>query len=156
MQNDWNPNLFDKVIYFSSSSRDYGWLSNFYESDITYNSKIYKSGEHLFQSLKAVDEKGSEWIRKSTTPGIAKKRGRQLILRDDWDKIKDDKMALTCFHKFVYNKELIERLLATSNATLVEFTTWNDIYWGVNTEYKGKNILGKTIMILRDFIKINS
>jgi predicted NAD-dependent protein-ADP-ribosyltransferase YbiA (DUF1768 family) len=46
-------------------------------------------------------------------------------------------------------------LLETGNKTLVEHTT-RDKYWGDGGDGKGKNMLGKMLMIIRDELRTNT
>lgn len=52
------------------------------------------------------------------TPGEAKRLGRQMKMRPDWDEIKFNVMREVVMAKFTQNPDLYQRLLATGNATL--------------------------------------
>ena len=52
-------------------------------------------------------------------------------------------------HKFEQNLLLKEILLSTQNAYLSEHTE-NDSFWGDGGDDSGKNMLGKSLMELRD------
>ena len=54
--------------------------------------------------------------------------------------------------KFAQNPELAMQLLATGTRYLEETNTWGDTYWGV-CEGKGLNMLGKTLMQVRDELR---
>lgn len=56
-------------------------------------------------------------------------RRRDLPLRKDWEKVKDQIMFNCCLAKFTQHEDLKKILLDTGDATLVEHTT-NDRYWG--------------------------
>ena len=82
----------------------------------------------------------------------AKRLGRRVKLRPDWEDIKDEVMYEVVLDKFKRNDNLKEKLLDTANAELIEENWWNDTYWGV-CKGKGKNKLGKILMKVRDELK---
>ena len=134
---------------------DFRFLSNFYPCEIIYKGKIYKTSEHLFQSLKTKDKEEMEFIRLSSSPGIAKKNGRKIKLRDDWGKIKNEIMKLVVMKKFSQNPTLLNKLNGTKGIYLTEGNYWHDNYWGdcrcnKCQWFDGENHLGKIIMDLRD------
>ena len=82
-------------------------------------------------------------------PSAAKKLGRHVQLRPDWEQIKEDIMYEVCRAKFTQHEDLKARLLSTGSAQLIEGNDWNDREWGVcNSE--GKNKLGKILMRIRE------
>lgn len=88
------------------------------------------------------------------SPKDAKRRGRNVKLRADWDAVKDGIMEEIVRAKFTQNKDLGEKLLATGDAVLIEGNTWNDRYWGVDIKTgAGHNHLGKIIMKIRTELK---
>ena len=54
--------------------------------------------------------------------------------------------------KFTQHPELSELLLGTGDAKLVEHTE-NDDYWGDGGDGRGKNMLGRLLMLLRDELR---
>jgi len=127
----------------------YEFLSNFYK--LPDGTTI----EHLFQAEKTNDPIWKQKILKAPTSGQAKRLGRQCPIRSDWEEVKDDIMYMKLkTRKFSY-PQLLRMLLETGNQELIEGNTWHDNYWGNCTCYKcrnipGKNMLGKTLMRLRD------
>lgn len=130
-------------------SGEYRFLSNFYPSPIVWNGKTYPSNEHFFQAAKAATEEDHELVRTQTNPTQAKRAGRGVQIRPDWEKIKVDIMTLGLFLKFTQNEHLKERLLATGDAYLEETNHWGDTYWG-KVGLEGQNMLGRLLMRLRD------
>lgn len=129
----------------------YFFLSNFYEAPVTWQGITYDNNESAFQSAKVLDEK----TRKSfahLAPSMAKRKGRHVLLRHDWEKVKDNIMYEICLAKFSQNKDLRQKLLDTGNEYLEEGNTWGDTYWGT-VNGKGKNKLGKTLMKVRECLK---
>ncbi len=68
-------------------------LSNFYDRDIRvyYDGLFYKNSEAAYQSAKTLDKKKREKFTQMT-PKEAKRQGKYLKLREDWDEVKDEIM----------------------------------------------------------------
>jgi ribA/ribD-fused uncharacterized protein len=128
------------------------FLSNFYYAPIIYNGKKYSSTEVAYQAAKASNESDKNKFNSTTTSIEAKKLGRKIKLRDDWELIKDKIMYEICLIKFTTHPELKEKLLATGDAELIEGNYWNDVYWGV-CEGIGRNKLGKILMKIRSELR---
>lgn len=127
-------------------------LSNFYPTPIYYDGKQWPSVEHAYQAYKSLDEETREFVRGLPSPRDAKKAGKMIDLRDDWDSVKDTVMEDLCRIKFTSNAFCRARLLETEDAELEEGNTWGDIYWGV-CNGQGQNKLGKILMKIREEIK---
>lgn len=139
----------------------YSFLSNFYKSPICYRKAVYKTAEHLFQALKTRDSAIRKTIRDMGFPGEARKFGRVIDLRDDWEDVKDNAMLITLRLKFSQNPRLRKRLLGTNKRYLAEFNYWHDNYWGDCRCPKcrfivGRNQLGKTLMQVRKELQENN
>ncbi len=105
--------------------------------------------EEVFQSAKAVDDKDAKWVLQAGKPWVAKRRGRSIRKRDDWDDIKIDVMRQYVTEKFKQNPDLAQKLLDTGDAILEEGNTWGDTFWG-KVNGVGENWLGKILMEVRD------
>ena len=124
----------------------YMFLSNFYPTKIEYEGLQYNSTEAAYQSAKTLDKQ----LRLKFTNIIAskaKKLGRQLNLRKDWEQVKVDIMYELLIKKFS-NESLKQQLLSTGDKYLEETNYWGDTFWGVSKN-KGNNILGKLLMKVR-------
>lgn len=135
----------------------YAFLSNFYKSEIMLGGIRYPSVEHAFQAYKSLELQDRVRIASAENPGIAKRLGRHVKLRGDWEQVKDDVMY-RCLVKKFENPKLRQKLLATGNEQLVEGNTWHDNCWGdchcPKCECKqGENRLGKLLMRVRDEIR---
>ena len=131
---------------------EYAFLSNFFNSPITVGGLLCPTVEHAFQLCKTLSQEERLDIVNSSAPGIAKRKGRKVTLRPNWEEIKDDVMELCLKKKFTEHLDLQERLLATGDAILIEGNTWNDTYWGVCNGV-GKNTLGQLLMKIREEIR---
>ena len=83
------------------------------------------------------------------SPSEARKKGKLVYLRPDWEDIKTQVMEEICRSKFEQNPNLKDKLLKTGEAVLQEGNTWNDKTWGM-VDGVGENRLGKILMKLRD------
>jgi ribA/ribD-fused uncharacterized protein len=140
-----------KVIDSFTKASGYGFLSNFHPSTIYVDGKSYPTVEHAIQAHKTTDEKSRDLIRRASSPGEAKKLGRAVQLRTDWEEVKVDLMRSFVRKKFE-NPFLRPLLLQTEDAELIEGNTWNDRFWGV-CRGSGQNWLGKILMEVRDEIR---
>ena len=138
---------FDKPI--TRFRGKYEFLSNYYGCSFRYNQIWYDSAEAAFQAQKTEDSELQYAIAK-LGPNPAKKMGRHLQLREDWDRIRDAVMWTVLLQKFYFNLPLVEQLCATGNAMLVEGNTWGDTYWGV-CDGRGENRLGYMLMQIRNY-----
>ena len=130
---------------------EYAFLSNFARCNVTYNGRTYRTVEHAFQAAKSLDEKEQKIFLFVSDPAEAKKWGKQVHLRQDWEQVKDNIMKNLLTQKFSHEPFRLQ-LLATGNAKLIEGNTWNDTYWGV-CNGKGLNILGTLLMEVRDELR---
>ena len=125
--------------------KEYRFLSNFYEVPVEYNGLLFRSSEAAFQAQKC-PERANEFVNLS--PDEAKRMGRRIHIRKDWDEVKDAIMYEIVFAKFEQNPNLKKKLIETGNAFLAEENWWGDKYWGT-VNGVGRNQLGKTLMEVR-------
>ncbi|MFT0803343.1 NADAR family protein [Bacillus swezeyi] len=85
-------------------------------------------------------------------PNLAKRKGRRVKLRPDWEEVKETFMYEIVKAKFEQNDQLKNRLLQTGESTLIEGNTWGDRVWGVCNGI-GENKLGKILMRVRNELK---
>ena len=138
----------------SDFSGDNFFLSNFYLSDISIDNHIFNSVEQYFQWKKCVNNMDGDKIIKTKTPSEAKKIGRKIKIREDWEYIKEDIMYNGVKAKFTQNKKLAELLLATEDKELAEGNDWGDLFWGVDYfTREGQNKLGKILCKVRTELK---
>lgn len=133
----------------NSFSNEYSFLSNFYETDIEYDGILYSSSEAAYQAQKC-RTLGERLHFSSLSPVAAKRLGRRVSIREDWNDIRLTIMEEIVRIKFTTNDELAQKLLSTENIPLVEGNTWGDRFWGVDTTSgKGENHLGRILMKIR-------
>jgi len=139
----------NKIDKFSGN---YRFLSNFYPAIIIHHGITYPTSEHLYQAAKTTDFELRKKIAALPTPGNAKRAGRNLKIRANWDDIKVVIMKQIVLMKFKQNPKLISMLTATGNAYLEEGNTWGDKFWGVCGGV-GENHLGEILMDVRSYFK---
>jgi len=123
----------------------YYFLSNFYPAVVEVDGIRYENNEAAFQAQKQ-PERAKEFA--SLPPNEAKRLGRRVNLRPDWEAVKLEVMTDVVRAKFTQNEDLRKKLLATGEAELIEGNHWGDTYWGV-CRGKGRNELGKILMKIR-------
>jgi hypothetical protein len=130
----------------------HSFLSNFYICNVTIDDETYETTEHYYQSQKATNEAVRKAIASASSAKVAKKMGRNIVCRTDWDDVKDTVMLKALRAKFSI-PELAKMLVDTGNAIIEESNEWGDVYWGIDSDTgKGQNKLGKMLMQIRDEI----
>ncbi len=129
-------------------SGEYDWLSNFYPSVVILDMLECPTVEHGYQAAKTLLVPERLVVIRMRTPAYAKKAGRKVTMRPDWDKIKIEVMEGLLRQKFA-RADLKQKLIETGQAELIEGNWWGDTFWG---SYRGRgyNHLGKLLMKIRD------
>ena len=136
----------------------YAFLSNFFYAPFVYDGIIYPTNEHFFQAMKTLDQEKRKQIAEAKTPGAAKRMGRQVQLREDWEQVKYTAMRVGVERKFDAHPGLAKKLIATGDAILIEGNSWHDNTWGSCfcpkcADIAGKNWLGEILMERRKELK---
>ena len=146
-------------ILFSSRSKYYSFLSNFYYSEFTIDGKVYNHVEGYYQSRKfiGIDDTAAKHIRSIVSPMACKKAGNSYIMskdrKEEWEKgVRIIVMRQAVYTKFITNSELSKKLLDTQDILLIENSP-NDSYWGGGKDGKGENELGKILMEVRQLLR---
>jgi N-glycosidase YbiA len=142
------------IIAFRGS---YAFLSNFYNSGVPIDlgdGLLYPTAEHAFQAMKTDDMLERQVICAADTPHGAKRLGRKVNKRADWDAwYRVWAMDVVLTNKFHGNEKLTRYLLATGDAVLIEGNDWGDTYWG-QVDGKGQNMLGILLMVMRQNLRM--
>jgi hypothetical protein len=136
----------------------YRWLSNMYPCEIPmkapYHGIIFPCVESAYQVMKAEPSKNTGYVNLlkqfSKIDGYkAKKLGKTLTLRNDWNEVKVPIMKRLLEIKFQI-PEFKAKLLSTRDIYIQEGNNWNDKFWGICLKTNtGENILGKLLMEIR-------
>ncbi len=129
----------------------YRWLNNFAPAYVTLDGLVYPTVEHAYQAAKTLSIRSQSDIRAASTPGKAKKLGRMVTMRIDWNSIKLDVMLRLTREK--YQQPEYRKLLSITGAEHIEeINTWGDTYWGT-CGGEGHNHLGEIIMRVRSELR---
>ena len=126
------------------------FLSNFYPVFVYYEGMRFPSVEHAFQATKTNDLETRKLFTIAPTAKDAKRFGRQVKLRKDWDSVKVNVMEMLLRQKFA-RPALREQLLNTKDSMLIEGNNHGDTFWGV-CKGTGENYLGRLLMKIRQEI----
>lgn len=140
----------------SSFQREDGthlFLSNFYAAEVAIlvpvgalNVKLEgPTVEHVYQAAKTCIRSEQYAVLACAKPGQAKRAGRQVTVREDWDFIKVDVMRQCLASKFnlenIRMGSVAAQLLRTGHQALVEGNTWGDTTWGATRDGREKDRL---------------
>jgi len=138
--------------------KEYAFLSNFHPAIVQYESMNYPTVEHAYQAAKSTEFFFRKLIAAlpAEKAGLAKKRGRTIRLRRDWDSMKIDIMFELLCNKFK-QPNFKKALLQTGDAKIIEGNFWHDNIWGdcfckKCENVSGQNWLGRLLMEVRDQI----
>ena len=127
------------------------WFSNFepFDEPFEYEGNTYTTPEHLYQAMKTLDPEQRSLIANAATPGSAKRLGRAVSIRSDWEQIKLDIMWGILKIKFAPGTTWAEKLLKAEEP-IIEWNNWGDTFWGVDKiTGNGQNHLGKLLMLIK-------
>ena len=153
-----------KIIGFHNPDEEYGFLSNWYLSDFQVGGIDFTSMEQFMMYQKADcfhDEAIADQILKTSDVAKIKELGRQVSGYDDqiWSGIRQIVVYEGLKKKFSQNAELKDQLKSTGDAVLAECAV-KDRIWGIGlsmsdpkrldmTKWRGQNLLGYTLMMVR-------
>ena len=145
------------MIRFSRTMNVYPEFSNFDTVELVFDNRKFKNSEAAFQYGKY--RPGEETDALCTVSGaVAKRLGRQIHMRLDWDDVKYEHMKNVLFAKFTQSEKHKQLLLSTGNQWLVELTYWHDNTWGICNcarciKKLSENMLGLALMEVRAAIR---
>lgn len=130
---EWNDKHTDYTHnehFVKGFAGEYSWLSNFHPCTILFEDVEYPSSECAYQAAKSNDPSVRSQFT-NITSGKAKKLGRSIEVRPEWNSVKLDVMRTILVNKFTRHTDLREQLLSTGEKHLEETNWWKDTYWGV-------------------------
>lgn len=128
-------------------------LSNFSPvTDLHVNGLSFTTLEAWYQAQKTTDVQAQAAIAAASTPGQAKRLGRRVALRPDWEAVKIPVMRIGLSWKFA-EPQRRSYLLGTGDQWLVKGNTWGDTFWGQCPLGAGQNWLGFLLMAIRAEIR---
>jgi ribA/ribD-fused uncharacterized protein len=118
------------AAWITSFSGRFACLSMFWRCPVVHDGIDYPGGEWAFQAAKTMDPGLRMRICSLATAGEAKRYGRGLPLRADWETVRYAVMLDVNRDKYARNPGLATVLAATGIAALVEGNYWGDDTWG--------------------------
>lgn len=153
------------IIGFHNPDEEYGFLSNWYPSRFVVSGTEYSSMEQYMMHKKAIcfqDTDVASQIMATDDVAEIKQLGRIVAGYDDnvWNGIRQIVVYEGLLAKFSQNEELKSMLKGTGKSILAECAV-KDRIWGIGlsmsdpnrldrSKWQGKNLLGYTLMIVRD------
>lgn len=153
------------VICFHNPDEENGYLSNWYYSDFSIDDVEYTSMEQYMMYQKAIrfqDISIAEEILATQDVAQIKELGRSVSGYNDniWSGIRQIVVYEGLKAKFAQNDNLRKQLVETQDAILAECAV-KDCVWGIGLsmhdpnrlnleQWRGKNLLGYTLMMVRD------
>lgn len=137
---------------------EYAFLSNFYSSKVVhvestepYRQLVFPSVEHYYQAMKSTSFEDQMAISQASSPAEAKRMGRKINIRPNWEHIKVQVMKNGVWQKFK-DKSLANKLISTHPQEITEENTWGDTFWGTCNGH-GTNVLGQILMETRKALR---
>jgi len=147
------PSLEGQVYFYPP---EYYVFDNFSSFQVEYRGKVYPTSEHAYQSSKFVktDPELAEKIRnaKSAHEAFKLAEANKNKREENWDDIKLGVMKKILHCKVSQHEYVMKKLLQSGNREIVE-DSWRDDYWGWGEDRKGKNMLGKLWMEVRNEVR---
>ena len=143
-----------KEIRFYKEFGEYGYLATYSNYGFFKDGVFWKTSEHYYQAQKFIDYNTKIRIQNAETPKIASVigRDRNLNLRSDWEEVKQDVMFDAVYYKFKQNKDILQKLLDTGDAKIIEATV-KENYWGCGPNNDGQNNYGKILVKVREKLR---
>lgn len=147
-----------------------GIFSQWFKSNFEIDNIQYSSAEQYMMAEKARafnDKESLDKILSTKNSRKQKELGRKIKNYDDevWGKIRYEAVVKGNYAKFTQNENLKNQLLDTGNKIIVEASPYDTI-WGIGLSefdesrfnedlWRGKNLLGKAIMQVREMITVS-
>ena len=153
------------IICFHNPNEENGYLSNWYPSNFSVDGVVFSSMEQYMMYQKAIcfeDKNIATQILLTNDVSQIKALGRMVSGYDDnyWNGIRQIVVYKGLLAKFSQNEDLKELLIGTETAILAECAV-KDKIWGIGlsmkdadrlnrTKWRGQNLLGYTLMMVRE------
>ncbi len=157
------------VVGFFHENKDYGCFSNWYHAEFDYGREHFVNSEQFMMYQKVMMFRKYDLatqIMETANPAACKKIAGQKFPEFDpdlWERTCKTIVKRGVKAKFVQNPDILEILLETGTAIIAECSPY-DTKWGIGIDisdpdrnviakWKGKNLLGRILMEVRDEIR---
>jgi len=140
------------TIKFYKVKEPHGYMGNYFKARFFIYGRWWPSVEHAYQAQKCIEQTEYDAIWQVHKCNDARLLGQKVKMVPNWDEIKDRIMYECVLAKFLQHKDLRDQLMATGDEELVEDSPV-DWHWGCGADGTGKNMLGKTLMKIREDLK---
>ena len=155
----------NRILFYKRDRADYGFLSNFFQTNVEIDGIIWPHTEAYYQAQKSEYPEYREKILQNLKPSWSKYVGDSRIgaqniakktwfrkyladLRPDWEEVKLSVMRKAVKAKYSMNTNLRRALFKTQNTLVIE-DSMTDEFWGIGQQGSGKNWLGILLMDCR-------
>lgn len=144
----------DEIRFYRASEKPFGAFSNLYRREIEFEGGTFATSEHAYQAGKPRKPAVRKWLMDAPSPALLAMAAHGLYYWDvtpGWSTSKFDRMRAVLRAKFTQHPDLLELLLGTGEARLVEAATVDsevNRLWG-EVNGVGRNMLGELLMELR-------
>jgi ribA/ribD-fused uncharacterized protein len=148
-----------EIRFYRANEKPYGAFSNLFRREIVFEGDTFATSEHAYQAGKARKPEVKAWLMAAPSPALLAMAAHGLYYWDvtpGWSKSKFDRMRRVLRAKFTQHPDLLELLLATEDARLVESATVDspvNRLWG-EVDGVGQNMLGQMLMELRAELRV--
>lgn len=163
----------DPVLFYGHKNGPYAVFSNFSQHQV-WLPHPYRGGqlvpyfttEHRFQAMKAPNESAHDAIRNMPSAYGAKEAGGPrskvpgMVLREGWGSDYGDLCWYVMFEavlaKACQHQEMYAALMETGSRHIYEDSPKDDIWgWRFEGDHRGKNLLGRVLMDVREIVREN-
>lgn len=157
-----------EIVCFHNPDEENGFLSNWCYSPFSVGEHEFSCMEQFMMYRKAIcfeDSITAEQILVATDAAYIKELGRKVSNYNEnvWNGLRQLIVYEGLLAKFSQNEEFRNRLLSTGDAILAECAV-KDCIWGIGlsmadpnrfniTSWRGQNLLGYALMMVRDKLK---
>lgn len=152
----------EQTVGFTSTTAEWGILSNFAKTPMVVNGIEFACVEQLFHYIRLNnEEERTEYLKLIPNLGLkmkAKAFEKRGIERADWREIAVDVMRFCLNNKFQSSEKFRKALADSGSKYIVEDESnrknkpdsWGVVFDVDTNEYYGKNIMGRLLMELRE------
>ncbi len=141
------------IVFYDEKDSFTEWMGNFYPVPVEYNNLQFANSESAFQAQKFIHHPDLmiQFTSLSGDQAFHKAKEFSLLVRPDWLEVKVQVMKEVIQAKIEKNPYIVEWLVATDQALLVEHNPvkGRDTFWSDDSDGTGVNMLGKLWMEIR-------